>query len=170
MNLYKLTDENDQTRGGCQWGPGVCVETSGDGMLCSPAWTHWYTHPLLAVLLNPIHGGYNLDTAHLWEGHDGGGRIKSDHGLKIGCTWGTTIRRIDLPTVSIEQRVRFGIGAAWQVCPDPAWRKWAIDWLTGKDRSADAADAARAADIDLIALARWAITDSVDVPELTVKG
>ena len=31
MKLYKLTDKNGQTHGGCQWGPGVQHETSGDG-------------------------------------------------------------------------------------------------------------------------------------------
>ena len=146
MRLYKITDSNDQTHGGCQWGEGVCVETSGQGELCSSDWTHWYTHPLLAVLLNPIHGQYDIDAAHLWEGHDGGGKVKSDPGLKVGCTRGTTVRRVDLPTVTLEHRVRFAIGCAWQVCEDDAWREWAAKWLSGEDRAADAAwEAARAA-------------------------
>ena len=146
MKLYKLTNSKDQTRGGCQWGEGVCVETSGQGELCSSAWTHWYTHPLLAVLLDPIHLRVDLDTAHLWEGHDGGGKVKSDPGLKVGCTRGTTVRRVDLPTVTLEHRVRFAIGCAWQVCEDDAWREWAAKWLSGEDRAADAAArAARAA-------------------------
>jgi len=187
MKLYKLTNSKDQTRGGCQWGEGVCVETSGQGELCSSAWTHWYTHPLLAVLLDPIHLRVDLDTAHLWEGHDGGGKVKSGPGLKVGCTRGTTVRRVDLPTVTLEHRVRFAIGCAWQVCDDDAWREWAAKWLSGEDRAADAAERAeraawkaawaweraeRAADatIDLELIAEWAVTDSIEVPDAIAEG
>ena len=207
MKLYKLTDENDRTRDGCQWGHGVCIETSGIGDLCSGGWTHWYSDPLLAVLLNPVNSKLDLSTAHLWEGHDGGGEIKSDRGLKYGCSRGTTIHRVELPVVTTEQHIRFGLGAAWAVTPDLAWRKWATDWLTGEDRSAESAttwwsvwspwspvwpavwSAARAAAapaataavwsadaaseaahaatyvyLDLISLARWVVTDSVQPP------
>jgi len=140
--LYKLTDEHDRTHGGCQWGPDVCVETSGEGPLWDNGWTHWYTHPLVAVLLNPIHGAYDLSSAHLWEGDDGGGEIRNDRGLKIGCTRGTTRRRVPLPKITVEQKIRFGIACAWQVYPDPQWRKWAVNWLTGADRTKRSAYAA----------------------------
>ena len=100
MKLYKLTDENDQTFGGCQWGENVTIKTSGTGELCGPGWTHWYTHPLLAVFLNPIHGYFDLKTAHLWEGKGTIG--KTDCKLKVGCTSGTTLKRIPLPIVTVE--------------------------------------------------------------------
>jgi hypothetical protein len=135
--LYKLTDENDKTFGGCRWGAGVTVPTSGEGELCGPGWTHWYTDPLLAVLLNPIHGVYDLATAHLWEGEGAVG--KTDYGLKVGCTAGTTIRRIALPVVTAEQRVRFGILCALRRYRDAAYVSWATEWLSGQDRSEEAA-------------------------------
>ncbi|KKL58315.1 hypothetical protein LCGC14_2226540, partial [marine sediment metagenome] len=56
--LYKLTDSNDQTYGKTQWGPGIEHAASGKGPLCTEGWLHAYTDPLLAVLLNPIHGNY----------------------------------------------------------------------------------------------------------------
>ena len=144
MKLYKLTDEHDQTYGGCQWGPGVTVETSGKGGLCGPGFTHWYTHPLLAALLNPVHGRFNLDTAHLWEGE--GEPVKTDYGLKVGCTKATTLRRVDLPKATTAQRVRFGILCAMAVYTSVEWRAWAEGWLSGADRSKEAAwaEAARA--------------------------
>ena len=179
--LNKLTDKNDQTYGGCQWGEGVTVETSGEGELCGPGWTHWYTHSLLAVLLNPIHGNFDLTTAHLWEGE--GEVKKTDHGLKVGCQKATTLRRVELPEVTTEQRVRFAILCAKEICNEPTWINWADRWLSGEDRtevSAEwaakaaaeaaewaaewaewaewAAEAAKAADLlDLIAIAKMAM-------------
>ena len=150
MTLYKLTDANDQTHGNpqapttVQWGPNICIETSGEGDLCGPGWTHWYTDPLLAVLLNPIHAESDLATAHLWEGHGGEGETRDDHGLKVGCTRGTTVRRVELPVVTTEQRIRFAIRCAWAVYHDQVWRSWAVALLSGADRSR-AARAARAA-------------------------
>ena len=149
MKLCKLTDANDVTRAGhdnaFQWGTDVCCETSGEGDLCGPGWSHWYTDPLVAVLLNPIHGDYDLSTAHMWEGDDGGGKTLDDHGMKIGCTRGTTRRRVELPAVTTEQRVRFGILCALEVEDDSKFRGWAADWLSGRDRSEDTAHAAYAA-------------------------
>jgi len=167
--LYKLTDASDCTHGDSQWGPGVTIETSGEGELCGPGFTHWYTHPLLAVLLNPIHGGFDLATAHLWKGK---GKIaKTDNGLKVGCTRGTTLRRVPLPSVTTEQRVRFAVLCARTVYRDPQFLAWAEGWLNCKNRTAvgaaarAAARAARAAaraaagaaiNIDLSAMARQA--------------
>ena len=53
--LYKLTDQNHQTRNNTKWGAGVTHTASGQGDLCTAGWLHAYTSPLLAVLLNPIH-------------------------------------------------------------------------------------------------------------------
>jgi len=149
---YKLTDARDGTFGGCQWGENVTVETSGKGPLCGPGWTHWYTHPLLAVLLSPILGRFDLAAAHLWEGRCDG-VLRHDGGLKVGCTRGTTVRRVDLPVLTREQRVRFAIGCAWQVELDADWRRWAARWLSGEDRS-DAA--VRAVSWGKAAWAAWA--------------
>ena len=91
--------------------------------MCTSAWTHWCTDPLLAVMLNPIHGNYDLETAHLWEGEGTVGA--TDHGLKIGCADGVTIRRVRLPRVTGAQRVRFGILCALTVCRSEKFKAWA---------------------------------------------
>lgn len=143
MKAWKLTDANGQTYGGTQWGEGVTHEASGEGDLCGSGWLHFYDDPLLAVLFNPIHTNFGAGM-QLWEAV-AEGAIKPDNGLKFGCSRLTTVRRVDAPEVTMEQRIRFGILCAKEVCDDPAWNAWADRWLSGKDRTARAAAAAREA-------------------------
>src|SRR5208282_3623507 len=137
--LYKLTDDAGCTFGGMQWGEGVRHEAGGDisQSLCSNAWIHAYTSPEIAVIMNSVHASFK--NPQLWECE--GIVIKDDYGLKCGCRSITTIRRIPLPEISVEQTIRFAIGVASLVCSNESWRRWAVDWLTGKDRTAEAAEA-----------------------------
>jgi hypothetical protein len=141
MKLYKLTDENDQSYNQTQWGRNRRHQTNGKGELCGPGWLHAYTHPLLAVFLNPIHADFK--TPHLWEAT--GIVRKTDYGLKVGVKQLTTIRRLRLPKITTNQRIRFAILCAKGVCTDPTFVKWADNWLSGKDRTKAAARAAWAA-------------------------
>lgn len=142
MKVYKLTDKNNQTRNKTQWGENVTHETDGSGDLCGPGWLHAYSDPLLAVLLNPIHADFYKP--RLWEAQ-GEGISKDEHGLKLGFTKLTTLREIPLPKVSTEQRVRFAIYCALEVCKEPAFVSWAEKWLDGSDRTLMSAQAAQAA-------------------------
>ena len=146
MIVYKLTNQNLQTHGGYQWEPGVARETDGRGNLCGPGWLHYYHDPLLSVLLNPIHA--DIEGPILWEA-EAEGLHRDDRGLKGGCTRLTLLRRIELPQITTEQRVRFGILCAKVICDNPAWSAWADRWLDGSDRSQEsawaAAEAAQAA-------------------------
>ena len=66
MKLYKLTDEHNKTHGGTEWGKGVTHRAKGGGKeLCTQDVIHAYKHPLLAILLNPIHA--NFGKVRLWE-------------------------------------------------------------------------------------------------------
>jgi hypothetical protein len=139
--VYKLTDENHCTYGGCQWGEGVEHTASGKGEMCDPGWLHAYSDPLLAVLFNPIHA--NFKAPILWECD---GDVGADDGLKIGCTRLRTLRQIPLPEISIEARARFAIYCAAPLSDCEEWQTWADRWLSGEDRSAEeAAEAAWAA-------------------------
>lgn len=137
--LYKLTDQAGYTRPGlynaCLWGPGVSHSGTGEGELCGPGWVHAYTHPLLAVLLNPIHAA--IDNPRLWEAE--GDVVLSDNGLKVGCRTLTTLREMPVPVVTTEQRVRFAILCALTVNRSELWERWAERWLSGEDRSKTAA-------------------------------
>lgn len=130
MKLYKLTDEHGQTLGKTQWGPGITHCGTGRGDLCSSGWIHAYEHPLLAVIFNPIHGGFISPL--LWEAE---GEIALRAGqTKCGCKCLTTLREIPLPVVSREQRVKFAITCALAICPTPEFKEWARSWFAG-DRS-----------------------------------
>jgi len=145
---YKLTDENMQTRNGCQWGEGVEHTAPGKGKLCTNAYIHVYSHPLLAVFFNPIHADFANPI--LWE-CDGDIKI-TDHWLKAGCTRVKTIRQIPLPEITTEQRAEIGLSCALVVYHEPSFVAWANRWLDGSDRSEAAADAAAEA----AARAAWA--------------
>jgi hypothetical protein len=140
-NLYKLTDSCGKTRNGTQWGPGISHSGTGEGGLCGPGWIHAYEHPLVAVLMNPIHA--NFKNPRLWEAEGEVGL--RDGQLKCGCKALTTVREIPLPAVTTEMRVRFGILCAKEVCADISWNAWADRWLSGEDRTQAAAEAWAAA-------------------------
>jgi hypothetical protein len=70
------------------------------------------------------------------------GKEKHDNGLKSGYTRMTLVGEIPVPAITTEQCVRFGILCSLKVYNDKEYQKWAEDWLSGKDRSPDAAEAA----------------------------
>lgn len=135
---YKLTDKDDQTYGHCQWGEGVEYTTLGVGPLCSSGWLHVYDHPLIAVLLNYMHGAFNPDDMHLWE-CECNGEQKTDRGLKSGFTRVKTIKRIPVPQITDEQRILIGIFCAKKVEKSSLWNEWADNWVNKKERGTFAA-------------------------------
>ena len=140
MEGFKFTNMKNQTHGGMQWGEGVewCALGLGTNF-CSPDLIHFYDHPLLALLHNPIHADYN--PAHLWRG-EAAGKIFTDNGVKWGCKRFRTIEKIPLPAIGPRQRVAYGILCALAVCDEPNWVRWAESWLNGTDRSLLAANVA----------------------------
>jgi len=137
--IYKRTHKDGTTRNHTQWGEGVRNTVEWGGEMCGSGCLHAYRSPELAVFLAPLHGVD--DYAVLWEARTP--KILADDGLKIGCASITTIKRIPLPTPTLEQRVEFAIRCGMLFCKEPEWLKWAKSWLDGTNRSA--ADAARAA-------------------------
>lgn len=136
MKVYKLTNQNMTTYENCKWELGVPKETDGTGDLCSEGWLHYYTHPLLAVLLNPIHA--NISNPKLFEAK-AEGQTKDDKGLKGGCTKLTLIKEIELPIITTTQKVIFAILCSLVNYKEPTYIKWATDWIDNKDRSKTAA-------------------------------
>ena len=142
--VYKLTDIHSRTRPGhyneCQGGKGITHSASGKGPLCTESWIHAYSHPLIAVLMNPVHACYS--PALLWKCRAEVGIRNAD---KLGCRILTTIDQLDLPVVTTTQRCAFAVLVAKQVYKDAAFNKWAEGWLSGKDRTEAAASAAASA-------------------------
>ena len=139
--IYKLTDQNMRTHNGFQWTLNKEETASGEGDLCGPGFLHAYTDPLLAILLNPIHA--YIKNPRLFKGT--GTVSKTDNGLKIGCTKITLTEEMDTPVVTTIQCIAFGILCAKQVYPSLNWNTWADNWISGKDRTKKAAEAAIAA-------------------------
>jgi len=135
----KLTDRNGQTYNGCQWGEGV-THTAKRGKMeeCSDTVIHYYDDPLLAVFYNPIHG--NFKDYRMWE-VETHGRTSTDR-CKSWCKSLTTVREVDPPTLTTEQRVEIAIRVSLKVYTGPSYVTWAEGWLDGSDRSGAAAEAA----------------------------
>lgn len=143
---YKLTDKDGKTQPGAenetQWGENVTHRAKDKGKkLCTGQVIHGYDDYYLAVYMNPAQGNYDEGTMLMWAGK--GRRVVTD-GIKSGYKQFTTLRRIPIPELTTEQRVTITIHLALQLYVNDSFRKWAIDWLDGIDRSSDAA--AKAAD------------------------
>jgi hypothetical protein len=138
--LYKLTDENMQTNNGFQWNLNEPRTAPGGGELCTDAWLHAYTDPLLAVLLNPIHA--NIDNPRFFRCEGEVGATDSD--LKVGCTKLNLLEELEIPKITTEQRVKFAILCAREVVGTtcPKWSEWATKWLSGEDRTEKSAQKA----------------------------
>ena len=135
MIVYKLTDADDRTRNDTQWGEGITHTASGNGELCTANWLHCYSDPVLAVLMDPIHGGYG-DNGHLWKCETPDqARQLDDKGTKLGVSSLTTLELIDLPRVTLEQRIRFAIYCARQVTTNTMWVRWSDEWLRNENRA-----------------------------------
>lgn len=137
MKVFKLTNTRGQTHRATQWGrnithnaPSKCPE------LCSNGWIHFYTDPILAVLMNPIHG--NFRPPLLWEADTLNSEMKLEC-LKGGARTLRTDNCIPLPDITLQQKVAFGILCVLKVCQEPDFKSWASRWLDDADRGWTAA-------------------------------
>ena len=156
--LYKITRLDLTTYGGFQYTPKAWTPTlTGRGDICGSGWYHAYTHPGLALLLNPIHGNYSMPF-RLWRAEGVIGI--NDHGLKVGITRLRLVQELQMPTITTESRVSFALLAALAVYPtSAAFTQWAESWLSGADRTeaaASEASAAAARAAEAAARAAWA--------------
>lgn len=125
MKLYKLTDQNGKSLNNTQWGAGITHTADGkSNVLCNEHWIHAYTDPLLGIFMNPAHSAYR--TPRLWECEGTVGLRNAD---KCGCTSLTTVKEIEMPTITLEMRRKFARLCAIEVYP--AWKEYDIDgkWL-----------------------------------------
>lgn len=141
MIKYKLTDKNMETFGGTRWALGEWKETSGEGGLCSPGWLHCYDSPEIAIFLNPIHASFSNPRLFKCEVD---GREKLDNGIRAGYTRMRLTKELNIPKITTETSIRFGILCALKVCKERQFVSWAKKWLSGEDRTRDAAWAAAA--------------------------
>lgn len=157
MKVYKLTDENGCTKNNTKWGENVTHVATGNPSqwLCSDAFIHAYEHPLLAVLHAPAHGECK-DYTRLWE-CEGHGYIERECQMKCGFRSLTTLKEIEIPKVTSEQHIAYGILCALEVYEDDDFKRWGKAWLSGEDRSKESATlAAEVAKREAARAAAWA--------------
>lgn len=155
--VYKLTDSRGRTFDGYRWslprwwrvlsgGRGRWHRAKGAGGLCSEGMLHFYHHPLLAAMLNPIHA--RIHKPVLWEAEIDG-RVLDDRGLKGGAKRMRLVRRMELPQVNLAQAVSFAamcvIESEGKQC-HPDFMAWARDYIDGTDRTQATALAATTAE------------------------
>ena len=123
-----------------QWGEGVThrIELKEGQKLksCTDTCLHFYEDKHVAILLNRLHSNFNESNMLLWEAEIPD-EIEwiSDNKSKAGCTQLTTIRQIEKPVFTKNQKVYFAILCAKEVCEDKSWNAWADKWISGEDRT-----------------------------------
>lgn len=139
MNYYKLLTQEMTSHNNTKWEVGVPIKISKEGNeMCSGSVLHCYNHPMLAVILNPIHA--NIKNPRLFE--ISVDRIVNSDGLKFASKSQTLLREISLPEISTEQKVEFGIRVVKTIFNEIEWNLWADKWLSGEDRSVETASTA----------------------------
>jgi hypothetical protein len=153
MSAYvKITDADARTRCTTLWEPGVRVECARPELPlepCSAGAIHCYAGDTmeealaLAAMMDPGHGEYGVGARVFAFTPEGEVR---DGGDKAICRAGSIGEELALPTPTTEERVEFGIRATLLIPQSAGYVAWAEAWLSGGDRSAEAAaQAARAA-------------------------
>ena len=132
---YKLIDSEMRTCYEFQWELGKWYETTGEGVLCSPGWFHFYNDPLVGLFLNPTHA--NIKNPRLFR-TEVEGKFLDDNGLKCGYSRAKLVEELPVPQISLVQRIRFAILCTKEVYKGKEWNKWANNWLSGKDRTINA--------------------------------
>lgn len=136
----KLTGRDLTTYRGYSWEPGDWREiTCSDkySRLCSSSYFHFYTHPLLASFYNCIHADINHPL--LWLVEVEWGVIHECD--KSGAKRMRLVDQMDLPVITMVQRVAVALLYIKSCYPDRSstWDSWADAWLSGEDRTREAA-------------------------------
>lgn len=135
--------------------PDSCVRLSVHGgslFRCAPGavleapemvWVRIYDDPLVAVMMDPVHCQFGSG-ARLWKVAWSGAN-NNDNGLCRYVQECVVLEEVQLPTISVEQRIRAAIYCVQAVLPTdtiPAWTAWADGWLSGNDRTRKTAETA----------------------------
>ena len=157
MKKYKLTNQEMQTRGGFKLEIEKKVIISREGnKLCSDQVIHYYDHPALAILFNPVHA--NITNPRLFECEVW--NVVAHDGLKGGCKELTLLKEIEIPAISKPQKIDFVLMCAKKASTcksrsafDENWFNIiaGVDWLNITNKSA----ASAASEVAYAVLAEW---------------
>src|SRR5574337_663569 len=121
---YKLVSQTYTTQNDTLWrdahGKWLTVSAFGVGSaLCTDGVIHFYDHPVLAVLLNPLHA--DIKNPRLLKIKTS--RPVTHDGLKGGCKSARAIAELTVPSITITQRVEFAIRVALSVYNETSFSK-----------------------------------------------
>lgn len=142
--VYKLTDADMRTRGDTQWVIGEERTAPGGGSLCSDRWLHAYADPLIAELMDSVHGNFGTGK-RLFRCE---AVVGAREPLKLGCTSLTLIEELSVPEITPRQRVAWAILCVRAIPgrePFPKWEAWADAYLA-RDAGSAAVAVERAAE------------------------
>jgi hypothetical protein len=139
VTMFKLVTQENTTKNNTLWEIGVTNKAKQEGTkMCSGQVLHCYSDPRLAILFNPIHA--NIREPKLME--ISCSPIVNTDGLKHACKEQTPVKFLELPTISLNQKVAFAIKCSMLVYKAAGFIAWAEKWLSGEDRTCAAARAA----------------------------
>ena len=147
---YKLLSQDMMSNGNTKWEIGVkkIKKDTGNYKMCTNNVFHCYSHPVLALFLNPIHA--NIENPRIFKIKVD--RIVASDGLKQASLEQTIIEELIIPKPTLIQTTAFGIICAKHIYKNIKFQSWANNWLSNEDRSIHAARAAARAAED----AAWA--------------
>lgn len=144
---YFITDSTGKDWMGRQWGEGVSHTETNDNYYFT-----CYHSPTVAALMVAANDEY--PNHRLWLAEPFGDITNYDY--RDISTGMKTVREVETPKLTVEQRITFGIVCALNTVEHPLFQQWGFDWLKGRDRSKEAA--AKLSDIllDLMLVAQVA--------------
>jgi hypothetical protein len=129
---YKLTNGNMQTFARTQWAMNEWKGTAGVGPICTNAWLHCYSDPVLAAFLYTKHVAYFK--IRLFECEVAGNHVE-DQGTKEGWQKMRLTKELKLKKPTRTQCIKFAILCSLEVYKNRKFAKWARNWLNGTDRT-----------------------------------
>lgn len=146
------------------------VPKRDDLELCPEVFFHYFCHPLLAVMFKEKYGCESY--SKLYEVSPGGKILEYLHHYFGSSTKLTLIKELEIPNVNDIQKIAFGILCVLKVYKDPKFVSWANNWLSGEDRSNQAAELVIASVNDAFAAANvtefWTVDKAASCVALDV--
>ena len=137
---YKLLSQDMKSYDNTEWKLNEIKEKSDKSKIkmCSSDVFHCYAHPILAILFNPIHA--DIENPRLFKIKIDG--ICNEDATKQASHSQMLYRELPIPEITLNQKIAFGIYCALTTCKEEGFIAWAYNWMSGIDRSVDAAYAA----------------------------
>jgi len=133
MTRYLLTNADHSTWRGSQIGTGRSIfRSNAENNVINKNADELGDSPLVAIMLNPWHA--QIDQQKMLEIEFSQiDVVKNDPRVNM------LVRETELPSVTTDQKIVFGLMVIQEVYQNTVFNKWADGWISGSDRSAESA-------------------------------